>query len=207
MHTGLTLYTHPWSRGRTARWMLEETAQPYEVRMVDYGATMKGPDYRAINPLGKVPALVHDGRVVTEVAAICAYLADAFPDAGLAPAPERRADYYRFLFLSAGPLEMAWTLQSFGIELSVEQHQRAGCGRLAEVLDVLEHALDGREYIAGDDLTAADVYIGAQLGFGMQFGVIDKRPPFERYWQRLSARPAAVRARELDDALVPGAPA
>ena len=83
----LVFYTNPQSRGRIARWMLEEVGQPYKVEVMDYASTMKGPEYLAINPMGKVPALRHGDAVVTESAAICAYLADAFPQAGLAPPP------------------------------------------------------------------------------------------------------------------------
>ncbi len=194
------LHTNPWSRGRIARWMLEEVGVPYRVEIVAYGDAMKGAEYRAINPLGKVPALRHAGHVITETAAICAYLADAFPAAALAPPTDRRADYYRWLFVAAGPLEMAWTMKSFGIELSDEQHRRAGCGRLEDVLDMLEAALGSREFVAGERFTAADVYVGSQLGFGMQFGIVAHREAFDRYWQRLAARPAAIRANQLDDA-------
>jgi glutathione S-transferase len=98
----LVLYTHPWSRGQIARWMLEEVGEPYRQVLLDFGSTMKAPDYLTLNPLGKVPTVVHRGQVVTECAAICAYLADAFPAAGLAPAPSERAAYYRWLFFAAG---------------------------------------------------------------------------------------------------------
>lgn len=107
MTADLTLYTNPQSRGRIARWMLEETGATYDTVVLDYGTTMIAPDYRAINPMMKVPAIVHLGQVVTETAAICAYLADAFPDAELAPLPQERARYYRWLFFAAGPLEAA----------------------------------------------------------------------------------------------------
>src|SRR5271170_4286620 len=102
MPAELVLYTHPMSRGRIARWMLEEVGQPYRAEIVEYGPAMKGADYRAVNPMGKVPALKHGQAIVTECAAICAYLADAFPEAGLAPPPAKRAAYYRWLFFAAG---------------------------------------------------------------------------------------------------------
>ncbi len=102
----LVFYTHPMSRGRIVRWMLEEIGAPYETQVLDYGTTMKAPDYLAINPMGKVPAIMHGDSVVTECAAICAYLADAFPAAGLAPnvTSRDRGAYYRWLFFAAGPL-------------------------------------------------------------------------------------------------------
>ncbi len=106
MNRELVLYTHPMSRGRVARWMLEETGQPYRTEVLEYGSSMKAPSYLAINPMGKVPALRHGDAVITENAAICAYLADAFPQANLAPAPgdPLRGPYFRWLFFAAGPL-------------------------------------------------------------------------------------------------------
>src|SRR6266576_6243541 len=110
----LTFYTHPMSRGRVVRWMLEEIGQPYCTELLEYGTTMKAPAYLAINPMGKVPAIRHGDTVVTEAAAICAYLADAFPEAELAPAADERAPYYRWMFFAAGPLEMAVTNRALG---------------------------------------------------------------------------------------------
>jgi glutathione S-transferase len=200
----LVFYTNPMSRGRIVRWMLEEVGQPYRTELLEYGTTMKAPDYLRINPMGKVPALAHGDAVVTEAAAICAYLADAFPEAGLAPAPRDRlrGPYYRWLFFAAGPLEAAASNKAFGFELPAERRAMAGYGSLADVLAVLEAALARREYLVGDRFTAADVYVGSHVGWGMQFGTIETRPAFERYFERLSARPAAIRAREIDDALV-----
>ena len=200
----LVFYTNPMSRGRIVRWMLEEVGQQYHTEVLDYGTTMKGPEYLRINPMGKVPALRHGDAVVTEFAAICAYLADAFPEAGLAPPPgERlRGAYYRWLFFAAGPLEAAVTNKAFGLEVPAERKAMAGYGSLADVLSVLEAAVSGSDYLLGERFTAADVYVGSHIGWGMEFGTIDKRPAFERYFARLSARPAAARAREIDDALV-----
>ena len=107
MFPDLTLYTNPMSRGRIARWMLEEAGAAYDVVLLDYASTMKAEPYLSVNPMAKVPAIVHRGRTVTECAAICAYLAEAFPDAGLAPRDDERADYYRWLFFAAGPVEAA----------------------------------------------------------------------------------------------------
>src|SRR5437868_13072792 len=103
----LVFYTNPMSRGRIVRWMLEELGQPYRTEILDYGTTMKAPAYLAINPMGKVPAIKHGDTVVTEAAAICAYLADAFPQANLAPpsGSKERGPYYRWLFYAAGPVE------------------------------------------------------------------------------------------------------
>jgi glutathione S-transferase len=199
----IVFYTNPRSRGRVVRWMLEEIGQPYRTEVLDYGTTMKAPAYLAINPMGKVPALVHGGMVVTECAAICAYLADAFPAAGLAPAPtdRLRGAYYRWLFFAAGPLEAAVSNKALGVIVPDEKRVMVGYGSIEQVTDVLERAVDGREFIVGDRFTAADVYVGSHLGWGMQFGMVDKRTAIARYVERLSGRPAAVRAREIDDAL------
>jgi glutathione S-transferase len=203
MSNELVFYTNPMSRGRIVRWMLEEVGAPYRTEILDYATTLKGADYLAINPMGKVPAIRHGGTVVTEGAAICAYLADAFPDAGLAPPLKDRGDYYRWLFFAAGPVEAAVTAKSLGFEPRPEQRRMAGFGCLDDVMNALEGAVTGRDYIAGGRFSAADVYVGSQIGWGMQFGSLEKRPAFQAYWDRISNRPAAIRAREIDDALLP----
>ena len=204
MSDELVFYTNPMSRGRIARWMLEEVGRPYTTEILGFGSTMKAVDYLAINPMGKVPAIRHNGAVVTEAAAVCAYLADAFPEAGLAPptGDRRRAPYYRWLFFAAGPVEAAVTNKALGVAVSEERERMVGYGTLASVLDALEGAVSKTDYIAGDRFSAADVYVGAQIGWGMMFGTIEKRPAFERYYARLEGRPAARRAREIDDALI-----
>src|SRR4051794_22025704 len=205
----LVFYTHPMSRGRIARWMLEEVGEPYRTELLDYATTMKAPEYLAVNPMGKVPALRHGEVVVTEAAAVCAYLADAFPNAGLAPAPgdRMRGPYYRWLFFGAGPLEAAATNKAMGFEVPPERKPMAGYGSIGDVTGALEGALGKGDYLAGDRFTAADLYIGSQLGWLMHFGVVEKRPAFEAYVKRVTARPAAVRARGIDDALLPEKPA
>jgi len=204
MSDELVFYTNPQSRGRIVRWMLEEVGQPYRTELLDYATTLKGPAYLAINPMGKVPAIRHGDVVVTECAAICAYLADAFPQAGLAPpiGDKRRGTYYRWLFFGAGPLEAAVTNKMLGFETKPEQGRMAGYGSLEVTLDTAETALKAGDYILGDRFSAADVYFGSGLGFFMQFGAIEKRPSFEAYVGRLMSRPAAVRAREIDDKLI-----
>ena len=197
---GLTLYTNPMSRGRIARWMLEEVGADYAVEKLGYGGTMKADAYLAINPMGKVPAIVHDGRIVTECAAICAYLADAFPDAGLAPTPNERADYHRWMFFAAGPLEQAITNRSLGVTPTDDQQRMVGYGDYDRVVSVLEAAVSAHRYIAGDRFTAADVYVGSHVMWGTQFGTLPKRDAFTAYVGRLADRPAHVRASELDDA-------
>jgi glutathione S-transferase len=201
----LVFYTNPMSRGRIVRWMLEEVGQPYRTELLDYGTTMKAPDYLRINPMGKVPALRHGDAVVTEGAAICAYLADAFPEAGLAPPPRDRlrAPYYRWLFFAAGPIEAATADKALGVEVPADRKAMVGYGSFADVLTTLEAGLAGRTYLIGDRFTVADLLIGSYIGWGMRFGTMEKRPAFERYVEPLFARPAAVRAREIDEALVP----
>jgi glutathione S-transferase len=196
------------SRGRIARWMLEEIGQPYETVFLDYTTTLKAPAYLAINPMGKIPALTHGDAVVTECAAICAYLADAFPDAGLAPpiGSKARAPYFRWLFFAAGPVEAAITNKHMGFELAPGKESTAGYGSLAAVLNTLELAVTQSPYLAGDQFTAADVYAGSHIGFGLRFGTIEKRPAFTAYWNRISSRLAYSRAAELDDAAMPKAP-
>jgi glutathione S-transferase len=190
------------SRGRIARWMLEEVGQPYKVEVLDYASTMKAPVYLAVNPMGKVPALRHGDAVVTETAAICAYLADAFPQAKLAPptADKLRAPYYRWLFFSAGPVEAAISNKALGFIVPPERERMIGYGNIAQVMETLEAAVSRGNYLVGDSFTAADVYVGSAIGYGLMFGTIEKRPAFEKYWQRISSRPAMARAKELDDA-------
>ena len=201
----LVFYTNPRSRGRIVRWMLEEIGQPYRTEVVDYGTTMKAAAYLAINPMGKVPALRHGDAVVTEAAAICAYLADAFPQAKLAPPPgdRKRAPYYRWMFFAAGPIEAAVSNKAFGFVVPPEREGSVGYGTFDRVMNVLEHAVSTGSYLVGDGFTAADLYVGSQIGFGLMFGTIEKRPAFADYWQRVSSRPAYVRANELDNALMP----
>jgi glutathione S-transferase len=199
----LTFYTNPMSRGRIARWMLEEVGVPYRTVILGFGRPMQAPDYLRLNPMGKVPTLVHGDTVVTECAAICAYLADAFPAAGLAPEPARRGAYYRWLFFAAGPVEAAVTNQALGVEVPEDRRGMVGYGALPRVVDALEAAVSHTDYIAGDRFSAADVYVGAQIGWGLRFGTIEARPAFTAYWERIADRPAAVRAREIDDAAMP----
>lgn len=198
----LIFYTNPQSRGRIVRWALEEVGAHYEVRVMDYADSMKSADYLAVNPMGKVPAIAHKGKVVTECAAICAYLGDAYPDAGLAPAPADRADYYRWLFFAAGPVEQAITNRSAGFAPSAEQGRMFGYGSYDQAIDVLEHAVSQHDYVAGDAFTMADVYVGAQVMWGLQFGTVPKRDAFVAYGARLGDRDAFKRAWAADDALV-----
>ncbi len=198
----LVFYTHPMSRGRIVRWMLEEIGEDYRTEAVEYGPAMKSPEYLAINPMGKVPALRHGDMVVTEAAAICAYLADAFPEAGLAPQPGERGSYYRWLFFGAGPVEATTTNRHFKFTVPEDHVGMVGYGTWEHVMDTLENALAGGGYIAGDTFSAADIYVGCQIGWGMQYRTIDRRTVFENYWSGISAREACKRANAIDDELM-----
>ena len=202
----LVFYTNPMSRGRIVRWMLEEMGIDYTTEIIAYGLEMQTPDYRAINPMAKVPAICHGEIIITEGAAICAYLADAFPATDLAPklgTPER-GPYYRWLFFGAGPLEQAVVNAGFGWTADTPQAQgRLGYGSMERVCNTLDELLsDKRDYILGEKFSAVDVYIGSQIIWGLQFKIMDNRPSFSNYVERLMVRPAMVRAQELDDQLL-----
>jgi glutathione S-transferase len=195
----LVFYTNPQSRGRIARWMLEEVGAPYSTEILEYGTTMKSPEYLAINPMGKVPAIRHGDTVVTECAAICAYLADAFPEAGLAPPPAERGAYYRWLFFAAGPLESAIVNAALGFEVPEDKRMTVGYGTKDLALDTIETAIADSPYVAGDAFSAADVYVGSQIAFGLQFGTVPKRDSFAAYVARVTDRDAYRRAAAIDD--------
>ena len=198
----LKFYTNPMSRGQTVRWMLEELGEPYETEILDYGSTMKAEPYLSINPMGKVPAIVHNGKIVTEVAAICCYLADAFPKAGLAPDPENRADYYRWIFFTSGPVEAAFSNKAAGWNPAPERQAMFGYGNYDLAIGTLEKALTGKTFIAGDRFTAADLFVGAMINFMLQFELIEPRPVFTDYASRMTDREAFRRAREIDGRLI-----
>ncbi|BAK67981.1 glutathione S-transferase [Sphingobium sp. SYK-6] len=202
MTAAIQFYTNPMSRGQIIRWMLEELGQPYETHLLDYAGSMKSPDYLALNPMGKVPAIVHDGKIVTECAAICVYLAECFPEASLGPRPEERADYYRWLFFAAGPVEAAVTNQAAGFTVSEERARMFGYGTYDLAMQTLESAVTGRDYVCGPRFTAADVYVGSQIDWGLQFGTMPDRPAFRAYAEQLRARPAYQRAKDIDNALI-----
>ncbi len=205
MTEAITLYTNPMSRGRIARWMLEETGAPYGVEYLGYGPPMQDEGYARINPMRKVPALVHGAVVVTECAAICAYLADAFPEAGLAPPIAERGAYYRWLFFGAGPLEAAVTNAALGVAVRDDQRAFVGYGSIERVVAALAGRLSEAPYLAGDRFTAADILTGSQIAFGVQFGTLPSSPELADYAARITGRPAAARAKALDDAAMPAA--
>ncbi len=186
----LVFYTNPQSRGLTTHWMLEEIGCPYRMEVKAYGPEMKSPDYLAINPMGKVPAIEHGGTVVTETGAILCYLADAFPQAKLAPPTGQRGAYYRWLFFIAACAEPAMSNKSVGWNPDAEQQRRFGYGTYALTMETLEKAVAGKRYIAADHFTAADLFVSSFLSFGMMFKVIEKRSAFEAYVKPHVERPA-----------------
>lgn len=200
--TGLIFYTNPQSRGQIVRWMLEEIGEPYDTQILDYATTMKSDEYLAVNPMGKVPAVRHGDKVVTECAAICLYLADAFPRAGLAPDPSDRADYYRWTLFASGPLEAAFSNRAMGWEPPPERRAMLGYGHYELAVGTLEKALSGKQFIAADRFTAADLYVGSQIGFMLDFDFLEPRPAFTDYVARLRERPAYARAKQIDQELI-----
>ena len=198
----LIFYTNPQSRGQTIRWMLEEVGAPYDTEVLDYTSTMKAEPYLSINPMGKVPAISHKGKVVTEVAAICCYLADAFPEANLAPPTGQRADYYRWIFFTSGPVEAAFSNKAAGWEPTPEKQRMFGYGNYDLAINNLEKALTGREFIAADHFTAADLFVGANVNFMLAFNLLEPREAFVDYARRMTDRDAYRRAQAIDAKLV-----
>ncbi|MBB3173584.1 glutathione S-transferase [Endobacter medicaginis] len=202
----LVLYTNPQSRGRIVRWMLEEVGAPYRVEVLGWGAPMRREDFLAINPMGKVPTLVAGGQVITETPAICAWLADTYPQSRLAPPPgdPGRAAYYRWLFYAAGPVEAACTDRTLGVTVPPDKRAMCGYGSFEEMLDVLDDALSvtGADWLCGPSFSVADLYLASQLGFMIQFKVIPPCPVFTEFVARAQGRPAFQRAAALDDAAV-----
>jgi glutathione S-transferase len=198
----IDFYTNPMSRGQIARWALHEVGAEYEQHILEYGTTMKSPEYLAINPMGKVPAIVHNGHVVTECAAICAYLTDAFPASGLQPTEAERASYYRWMFFAAGPVEAAITNHSAGFDPAPEKEMMFGYGSYDRVIDALDKHFSDNEHVCGNRFTGADLYVGSQVIWGVLFGSMPKRDALVRYSDQLTKRPAHVAAKAIDATLI-----
>ncbi len=195
----IEFWTNPMSRGQIAHWMLEELGQPYQTNWLDWGpAGNKSPDYLAINPMGKVPAIRHDGKVVTEAAAICLYLADAFPQAGLKPGGAALADYYRWTFFCSGPIEQAVTAKALGWQVPEGRDGMAGFGSFDASVNALDKFLAGTAFVCGDTFTAADVYVGSTVDWGLAFGSLPSLPSFQAYAARLRERKGYKSAKAIN---------
>lgn len=201
-----SFYTNPMSRGRTVRWALHEVGASYRPVIVSFGPD-KPAEFLAANTMAKVPVLVHHvpegDRVITEAAAICAYLAEAHPEAGLAPTEAERADYLRWLFFAAGPIESAIMSKALGFEPNERQQAMAGWGTVERTVAAIDLHLASHPYVCGERFTMADVYVGSALGFGTGFGMLPLTPAVAAYLERVRARPAYGEATAIDDALIP----
>lgn len=199
-----TFFTNPMSRGQIARWALHEAGVDYDQVLVDW--TAKPAALLAANPMGKVPTVIHHSptgdKVVSECAAICAYLAAAHPETGLGPTADEAADYYRWLFFAAGPVEQAVIVRSMGWELPKEREMMAGWGNYDRTIAALENHLAEHAFVCGERFTQADVYVGSQIDWGLAFGSIPAKPAFAAYAERFQARPAYQEAKAIDNALI-----
>lgn len=195
MSEDLVFYYNPQSRGQIVHWMLEEVGATYRVELLRFDkGEHKAAAYTAINPMGKVPAIVHGGTVITECGAICAYLADAFPAAGLAPPTDQRGAYYRWMFFGSGCLEPA--LVDRMLERPAGKSLQMGYGSYADTLATLEAALTPGPYLTGEAFSAADVFVGAEIGWGLATKALEPRPAFLAYAKRCADRPAYRRFTE-----------
>jgi glutathione S-transferase len=198
MAADLIFYTYPESRGRIVHWMLEEVGAPYETRILDLAkGEHKAPSYLAVNPMGKVPAILHRSVVVTETPAILMYLADAFPQAGLAPetSDPQRAPYVRWFFFGANCVEPA-IVDKLLARPAVERKSTLGYGSYEDTVSTLEGALNPGPFVLGERFSAVDVYLCSQIGWGLFAGSLEPRPTWQRYLERCGARPAYRRVNQ-----------
>lgn len=198
-----TFFYNPMSRAQIARWALHETGADYEPVFVDWAD--KPAALLEANPMGKLPTIIdHTGetdRVVSEAAAVCHYLAEReAPE--LLPRDEEKADYFRWLFFAAGPLEQATTAQALGWKPTQEQEGMAGFGNYDRTVDALDGWLSSHDYVCGDRFTMADVYVGSQVDWGLAFKSMPERPSFTAYAERLRAREGYQAAKAIDNALI-----
>ena len=199
-----TFYTNPMSRGQIARWALHEAGADYEQVLVDW--TDKPEGLAEANPMRKVPTIIHHheghDHVVTEAAAICHFLAEMSAPA-LLPKDEEKADYFRYLFFAAGPLEQAVTSKAMGWSIDEPQKQgMVGFGSYERAIDAFEEMLSARDFVCGKRFTMADVYVGSHVDWGLSFKSIPSRPAFEAYAERLRGRDAYKAAKAIDGKLI-----
>lgn len=188
------------SRSSTVLFMLEEVGVPYDLRVLELqaGDQLK-PAFLAINPMGKVPTIEHDGVVITEVGAICTYLADAFPAAGLAPPVNDpvRGPYLRWMFFQGNCLEPA--IVDHALKREPGNRAMMPYGDYETAVGALEKAIERGPWFLGDRYSAADVYVGSAITWGLQFKLLPERDTFKRYAARLAERPARQRAVAIDE--------
>ena len=196
----ITLFFTPRTRARTALWMLEEVGADYTLQPVNIRDDIQNEAFAAVNPMRKVPTLRADGEIITETGAICAFLADAHPDAGLAPGigEKGRGAWLRWLFFSGSAIEPAFMDKG---QDRATPAASAGWGNVDRVLATLRSGLTGKDFLVNDRFTAADLVVGSTLGFLMQFGLLEKEEPFVSYVARLRERDAFQRASAKDDEL------
>lgn len=199
-----TFFTNPMSRGQIARWALHETDADYAQELVEW--RNKSAEFIAANPMGKVPTIVHHtgkgDRVVTEAAAICHYLAEMHPQANLLPQDDEMADYFRWIFFAAGPVEQAITARALKFEPTPEQQGMAGWGSFERATTTLEKHLLSRTYVCGERFTMADVYVGSTVDWGLNFGIVPPHEAFVAYAERIQARPKYKAAKAVDNKLI-----
>ncbi len=196
----IEFFSNPMSRGRIVHWMLEELGEPYETKWIPYGPNgHKGEEFLKINPMGKVPALRHEGRVVTEAPAIITYLSLAFPDGGLGPREGELADFMRWMFFAAGPLEQAVTANALGWVVPADKQGTVGYGSLDTTVETLDGMLSKQPYVCGERFTGADVYLGSHVVWGLMGKTLPERRSFAEYAKRMAERPANVKSREICD--------
>jgi glutathione S-transferase len=204
MSDDIVFYHNPMSRGRMVHWMLEEVGAPYRIELVRFDTgEHKKPAFLAVNPMGKIPAIKHRGTVVTETGAIIAYLADAFPAANLAPANDdpARGTYLRWMFFGQGCIEPA-LIDRMLARPPADKPAALGYGNYDDVVNAVGQALTPGPYILGNRFSAADVYIGSQLGFGMMTKSLEPRPIFQSYLGLIAQRPAYKRFNEQNEKLM-----
>ncbi len=199
-----TFFTNPMSRGQIGRFALHEVNADYEQVLVDWRD--KPTALLAANPMGKVPTIIHhapDGdRVVSEAAAVCLYLAQMHPEAGLLPTESESADYLRWTFFAAGPIDQCITSRALKFEPSPEQEGMAGFGSVERTMNTLDQFLTGRTWVCGEHFTMADVYVGSSVDWGLTFGILPPLESLVAYAERIQARPAYKAAKAIDNALI-----
>ena len=203
MSAEVVFYHNPLSRGRMVHWMLEETGAPYKIELLSFDkGENKKPAFLAVNPMGKIPAIVHRGTVVTECGAIITYLGDAFPAAKLAPAVDdaARGTYLRWMFFGQGCIESA-LIDRMLSRPPVDRPAALGYGKYDDVVHAVEKALTPGPYILGERFSAVDVYVGSQLAFGMMTKSLEPLPIFQSYVGLLAQRPAYRRFNEQSEQL------